>query len=220
VGGTFYIVPSTCAVCGSAVEVFSGSLPEPAEPPDFDTRPGEPLRSTLLQWIQSCPSCGYAAEDVSTAAEGAAAIVHSEDYRAILIDPVMPDGARPFICYAWLLDRLRQPADAGWSCLHAAWACDDAGAEPAAVLCRSQAVEYWKKGKLAGQSFADDMASEFALITDVHRRIGEFEHAQIACSEGLDVEDIPPVLEYILRRQLVFIQQRDTTVHSTREILQ
>jgi hypothetical protein len=123
------------------------------------------------------------------------------------------------VLYAHLLDRLRQPSDAGWSCLHAAWACDDVNAEAAARLCRTQAIEFWKKGKLAGESFAEDMASEFALVTDVHRRAGEFERAAVACADGLDIEDIPLVIERILRRQVVLIQQRDMTAHSVREIL-
>ena len=40
-----------------------------------------------------------------------------------------------------------------------------------------------------------------------------------ACSEGLDVEDAPPAIEHLLRRQIVLIEQRDTSCHSMSELL-
>ena len=212
-------MPVTCAVCGTTVAVDSSSLPEPSEPPDFDTRPGEPLRSTLPSWIQQCPECGYAADDIARAVDSVPELVRSNDFDLVRSDETIPPSAKPFLCYAFLLDKLRQPSDAGWSCLHAAWACDDAGAGNSAIACRSNAVEMWKKGKLQGQAFSDDLASEFALVTDVFRRAGQFEHATVACAEGLEVEDIPFVIEQILRRQLVLIQARDTSRHNIGELL-
>ncbi|MDZ4797190.1 MAG: hypothetical protein SGI92_03430 [Bryobacteraceae bacterium] len=212
-------MPVTCALCGTAVVVDASALPPPAEPPDFDTRPGEPLRPTLPLWVQQCPSCGFAADDLGRAAGGLEEIVRSAEYQELRSDDSVPAGARPFLCYSYLLDRLHQPSDAGWSCLHAAWACDDAASDAAAVACRLQAIELWKKGKVLGQSFSDDLSSEFALVTDVCRRAAQFEHATVACSEGLEVEDIPFVIEKILRRQMVLIQSRDTTAHNIREFL-
>jgi hypothetical protein len=209
----------TCAVCGFVTPVDSSALPDSAEPPDFDTRPGEPLRSTLPRWVQQCPACGYAAEDIGHAAGGVEQILRSSEFEDVRTNGTMPASARPFLCYAYLLDRLRQPGDAGWSCLHAAWACDDAGAADSAILCRTHAIELWRKGKEHGQAFGDDLASEFALATDVCRRAGQFEHATVACAEGLEVEDIPFVIEQILRRQMVLIQSRDTDCHNTRELL-
>lgn len=212
-------VEAVCAVCGSTVAVESlGRLPDSVEPPDFDTRPGEPLRSTLPWWVQMCAHCGYVADDISRASEDARTIVESEAYRSCLADGSLPETARRFLCYALLLEKLHQAADAGWSALHAAWACDDAGDSEAASRCRARAIELWQRGKQLGQLFCDDMASEFALVTDVYRRLGEFEHATVACAEGLDLEDLPPAIEAILRRQSVLIQQRDRNAHSMREL--
>lgn len=174
----------------------------------------------MHQWIQSCPHCGYAAEDISSAAAEATDIVHGEEYQSLRTDSEIPPQARPFLCYAYLLCRLHQFADAGWSTLHAAWVCDDLGDDQAAALCRRRAIETWQQGKAAGQSFADDMASEFALVTDIYRRMGEFEQATVACAEGLDFEDIPPALDAVLRRQSVLISQRDASRHSIAELLQ
>jgi hypothetical protein len=208
-----------CAVCGHNSDCGEKLLPEAAEPPDFDTRPGEPLRSTLPDWIQRCPNCGYCAPDLSFAQDRVSSIVNSESYQQVLSDPIYPLKAREFLCFASILDRIHQYADAGWSALHAAWVCDDAAAAGPAAACRTQTLELWRRGKPAGQMFSDDMASEFALITDLYRRTGQFEHATIACSEGLDLEDVPPPLESVLRRQMVLIAGRDTESHSMKELL-
>ncbi|MBC7926579.1 MAG: hypothetical protein H7039_13065 [Bryobacteraceae bacterium] len=195
------------------------SLPEPAGPPDFDTRPCEPLRSTLPLWISECVACGYAAEDLSSASEAAVAVVRSDEFAQARVEALVTPEARKFLVYAFLLDRLNQPADAGWSSLHGAWATDDLGDAAGAIHCRQKAVAYWRRGKAEGVNFGADLVSEFALITDVYRRAGEFEQATVACSEGLDNDDVPPALEAVLRRQLTLIQRRDVTAHSLAELL-
>lgn len=210
----------SCAVCGAESQVPSPiDVPDPVEPPDFDTRPGEPLRGTMHLWLQQCGVCGYSAEDISVATPGANEIVSSEMYRNILADGSAPSLARTFLAYSLLLERMHQPADAGWSSLHAAWVCDDTNYDETAVRCRVRALELWQKGKAAGQQFSDDLVSEFALVTDVYRRTGQFEHAIVACSEGLDIEDVPPAVETMLRRQTVLIQNRDLAAHSMSELL-
>jgi hypothetical protein len=210
-----------CAVCGAANASFlTPAGLNASEPPDFDTRPGEPLRSSLATWVQCCSSCGYCADDISRAAsEDVADIVRSDSYRSILSDESLPVKARQFLTFAFLLSRLHRAADAGWSALHAAWACDDLRAAGAAMRCRAEAIDYWKRGKQAGQLFSDDMATEFALVTDLYRRMGDFEHATVACAEGLDLEDIPLSIEAVLRRQVVLIHARDTEAHSMSELL-
>jgi hypothetical protein len=80
------------------------------------------------------------------------------------------------------------------------------------------AINRWKRGKELGQGFADDLATEFAIVTDLHRRGGEFDNATVACAEGLDIEDIPGPIEQMLRRQMTLIQQRDTDRHSMSEL--
>src|SRR3954452_19793591 len=102
---------ATCAICGTVSPAWPpGQLPEPKGPPDFDTRPGDPLRSTIARWIQVCPECGYSAEDITRLAAGAEAIVRSPEYQALRTDPDAPEQARPFLCFAHLLDKLHQHA--------------------------------------------------------------------------------------------------------------
>ena len=207
-----------CGLCGTGEAEAAASQDESSGPADFDTRPGEPLRSTISGWIQACPDCGYCADDISRAPEGIAEIVASPEYRFYLQDASLPELARRFLCYSCLLERIHQHADAGWSALHAAWACDDARADDAAERCRRRAIVCWQKGKAAGQQFADSLASEFALATDLYRRTRNFDLAIVSCTEGLDLEDVPPTLERLLRRQMVLIQKRDASRHSLSEL--
>lgn len=209
-----------CACCGEQTRQFRAPQPEPSGPPDFDTRPGEPERSRQYGWVSRCEFCGYCADDLSAQRPAVCDAVQSEEYQALLADDFFPALARTFLCYALLLSRMHRWADSGWSCLHAAWACDDAGNDRAATQCRTWAIERWRRAKELGESFGDDIGSEFALVADVYRRVGMFEEATVACTEGLDVEDLPPMLEQILRRQLVLTQTRATAAYSLATLLE
>jgi hypothetical protein len=200
-----------CAVCGASSEqtVAAGAEVVPREPPDFDTRPGEPLRSTLQHWLQQCPQCGYAAPELAYAPEGVAALVKSEQY-------LNCEG--PFLRHAFLLDQLGHHADAGWMALQGAWFFDDEGDDGLALGCRAVTLQFWKKGKAAGQNFAETIPEEFALVTDILRRSGMFEEALGTCLDALDDEELPPVIEDMLRMQKAFIEKKDYGRHSLAEL--
>lgn len=208
----------TCAICRKVSRQFAPATVPDDAPPDFDTRPGPPWSATLETWIAQCPHCGYCGEDLSAALPGTAEIVNSAEYTERLASDSGPWLARRFACYALIVERAHQWADAGWVWLHAAWACDDAAEEAAASECRRTAIDRWKRAKELGEGFAEDLATEFALVTDLYRRIGDFENATVTCAEALDVEDIPLPIEHMLRRQITLIQRRDTARHSMMEL--
>jgi hypothetical protein len=209
-----------CGLCGVASEQWTSESLKPKEAPDFDTRPGEPLRSTLPVWVQRCPHCGYCADSIASIHENAVDFVRGQEYHALFENSPLPEKAREFLCYSAILSHVGQHADAGWSALHAAWACDDLGDDVAAVQCRERAIAHWQKGKIAGQSFGDDLAMEYSLVTDLYRRCHLFEAAVVTCSEALDMEDLPPMLEQLLRREKALIDRKDEGRHSIRELLQ
>src|SRR5687768_16635994 len=160
----------TCAICRNVSRQFTPvTVPDDA-PPDSDTRPGPPWSGALETWIAQCPHCGYCAEDVSATLPGAAQIVHSDEYLQRLASDTGPWLARRLACYALIVEWAHQWADAGWVWLHAAWACDDADDQAAALECRRMAIDRWKRGKELGQGFADDLPTEFAMVTDLYRR--------------------------------------------------
>jgi hypothetical protein len=212
----------TCALCGAVshpiLPAAAPAAPARDPAPDFDTRPGEPVRSTLLSWVQQCRACGYAAGSLAELADGVREVVSSAEYRRLVRDPAAPAQARPFLCYAYILERLEAYPDAGWCALHAAWACDDLSEESAARGCRARAIDLWKRGKHLGAGFMDSHEEEFAVVADVCRRLGQFEEARMACNAALDGPPLPPGIDAMLRRQLVLIARGDRSAHSMEEL--
>ena len=201
-------LPVHCGLCGSLSTQAIAKAADSREAPDLDTRPGEPLRSTINCWMQQCRECGYASSDISSIHEDASGFVASTDYQRQRFDSGTPDMARPFLCHALILNHVKQHADAGWTALHAAWACDDALDDASAQRARLLAIFYWKHGKRHGQPFGE-LPEEFALATDVLRRAGKFEEALVTCTEGIGLEDLDPVIEHILLFEKTLIQRRD-----------
>jgi hypothetical protein len=205
-----------CGLCGSPSKQEVAAAANPREAPDLDTRPGEPLRSTIKYWMQVCPECGYASSDVSTIHENASDFVATDEYQRQRFDSTTPENARPFLCHALILNHVKQYADAGWTALHAAWTCDDANDDAAAARLRELAIHYWKHGKRHGQGFGDRLGEEFALAVDVLRRAAKWEEALVTCTEGLslDGDDTDEVIEHVLLFEKTLIQRRDAKRYS------
>jgi len=198
-----------CSVCGAVSDQPEAPTVSPQLAPDLDTRPGEPLRSTLSTWMQSCPSCGYAAPDLSYAAEGIANWVRTSEYQAL------PIG---FERHAWLLEQLGHLADAGWINLQAAWNHDDCNQPEPARRCRLKAIRLFQASKAAGHDFLDTPAEELALAVDILRRIGEFEAAAETIRVALQEEELPEMMDAVLRFQTGLVQRRDTGRHTLDEV--
>ncbi|QOY88729.1 hypothetical protein [Paludibaculum fermentans] len=198
-----------CSVCGIASDQLAAPTVSPQFAPDLDTRPGEPLRSTLPAWMQLCPNCGYAAPDLAYAAELVPNWVRTSDYRSL---------TDAFERHAWLLEQLGYLADAGWITLQAAWNHEDGNDLDAARRCRRKAIRLFQASKAAGQDFLDTPAEELALAVDILRRIGEFEAAAETIRIALQEEELPEMLEAVLRFQTGLVQRRDTGRHTLDEV--
>lgn len=215
-----------CAACGAASDqmpmLANASADTSADtrnaPPDLDTRPGEPIRSTLSSWVQHCPQCGYAADQVGKIVEGVREIVTGQQYRNLTQDPGIPLQARPFLCYSHILQQLRALPDAGWCALHAAWMCDDLSQTEPARDCRARSIALWREGKALGSGFIDSHAEEFAVAADVLRRMGEFDQARLACNAALDGPELPAAIEALLRFQVVLIARKDDSAHTLQQV--
>lgn len=198
-----------CSVCGADSHQLAAPTVSPQFAPDLDTRPGEPLRSTLPAWVQLCPNCGYAAPDLSYAAELVPNWVRTSDYQSL------PDA---FERHAWLLEQLGHLADAGWINLQAAWNHDDCEQPDAARRCRRKAIRLFQASKAAGHDFLDTPAEELALAVDILRRIGEFEAAAETIRVALQEEELPEMIDAVLRFQTGLVQRRDTARHTLDEV--
>jgi hypothetical protein len=166
-----------CPLCGTACR--PPFQPPPAETaPDLDMRPGEPTRSTLPRWVQTCRGCGACAPDLARLPAAARPVIESDAYRAI------PKGAaQPFLRWAMIAAATTEPDEAAQATLEAAWMLDDAGHDATAL--RRQAASL----------LADPATMQDALrLVDVLRRAGAFDAAQarvaaLLARPGLDETD-------------------------------
>jgi hypothetical protein len=207
-----------CALCGE--ESSHGSLftTNAFGSCDLDLRPPEMERSTIWMWVQMCPSCGYCASDISEPIKKASEVVNSDSYKQQLNNSEFPKLANSFLCFSSIQEASGKYANAGWSCVHAAWACDDAQAEVGSKKCREKAVLLFQKAKQARQKFGKDQDAEHLLFVDLLRRSGQLDLALKTCEEGLS-KNLKDEILNILRFQEQLINKSDIACHTVDETI-
>ena len=160
-----------CAVCGApAPAPFRAPQPEIA--PDLDMRPGEPTRSTLRDWVQTCGNCGAAGPDLARLPEGAGRVIRSAPYQALIHEGA--EETLPFRRWATICRESDDPREAAEAMLQAAWAADDANTMSEAAALRREVAALW----------ADATDEETCLRrVDVLRRAGDLEAAEAFAAE-------------------------------------
>ena len=166
--------PRLCQVCDAPARAVY-RVPPPELAPDLDLRPGEPARSTLPHWVQTCRRCGASGPDLAALPPGAGNTVRSDAYRALRT----PGAANPFLRWARIARDAGLHGDAAEATLQAAWCLDDAGQDATAL--RREAAALW----------GDPADTETALrLVDVLRRAGTWDmalaRADAAQAAGLD----------------------------------
>ena len=152
-----------CAVCaGPARSPFHAPRP-PELAPDMDMRPGEPMRSTLRDWVQACGKCGAAAWDLSTLPAATKAVVESAPYHALSLEAA--EDTLLFRRWAMICVAAGDHEMAAETTLMAAWAADDGADMVEAAKLRRDVAALW--GEPA------DLPTALRLL-DVLRRAGEF----------------------------------------------
>lgn len=159
-----------CAVCGTESRHAPFRPAPPEQPPDLDLRPGEPVRSTMARWLQQCPSCGYAAPDISEAHPATIEAVRAAPFRALLADTSIPPLARRFLAWALVLEETGALHAAAEATLQAAWVADDIGRADLARAWRLEAVALWRGGPPLD-------AEQTVRVVDALRRAEAFEDA-------------------------------------------
>jgi hypothetical protein len=213
---TFYRERITCQNCGKASEHHRLGSSYQSGSPDLDTRPPELVRSTLHAEVEACPHCHYCAVDISSPAADAAGCVRSEVYQKQFKSPEYPPLANAFLCNAMIQEGIANFAAAGWASMKAAWACDDAEQSAAANKCRVQAVELFRKALSAGQTFADQLGAEDAMLVDLLRRSGQLEEAAKQIEMGLSKRP-EEIIVQALKFERALIAGRDFGCHTIQE---
>lgn len=187
-------------------------------PPDLDTRPPEMERSTIEAWVQRCPSCGYCAASLEDDSPHVREVIKRPEYAAQSRRRGFPKLANSFCCESLIAAEAGDLARATWRLVHAAWACDDAGREKAAVECRRRAAEMLQRAESAGQRVADQPGAAVAILVDLLRRAHQMESAAAVLS-ARSQEASDKVICRVLEYQSRLIARRDTSRHTIDEAL-
>jgi len=215
---TFLKVEKKCAVCGATSQQAELGSTSIFGKPDLDGRPAELARSTIDMWVERCPSCGYCAKDLSEAEEGASEVVQTARYRSQLDDEEYPQLANSFLCLSLIQEHMGSYAKAGWSSVHAAWACDDEKCRDAARRCRMRALTLFEQARKKGQAISREPGAEDARMVDLMRRSGLFESALELCDRAL-AKSPDATISRILGFERMLILGKDDACHTIEEAL-
>ena len=195
-----------CGVCGHESRQPGFRPPVPEQAPDLDLRPGEPVRSTMARWLETCPHCGYAAPDITEAHPAGAQAVAAAPYRALIADTAHPVLARRFLAWAHVLEETGALHAAAEATLHAAWVADDLNREDLARQWRREAVALWRSGPALD-------AEQSVRVIDALRRAGDFAEAEGA-AEALTALNPPEAVAQVTALEARLIAAEDMGRHS------
>jgi hypothetical protein len=200
-----------CGVCGTESRHKPFRPAPPEQPPDLDLRPGEPVRSTMAQWLQQCPGCGYAAPDLARAHPAAAEAVRAAPFRALLADTTIPPLGRRFLAWALVLEETGALHAAAEATLQAAWVADDLDKPDLARAWRLDAVALWRGGPALD-------AEQTVRVVDALRRAETWDDAA-ATAEGLARQDPPEVVAQVIMLERRLIEAGDAGRHTVASAL-
>lgn len=135
-------------------------------------------REATLDQLQLCKGCGRVAYSLDQPIENDAAVIHSPEYRAVIVNRTYPDLARRYVCLSLLARHKGEPAEAFGALLSAAWVADDENLGDLARSFRQQAAAC-----IDGEH--DLQAREKLRLVDVLRRGQDWHRAETLCEELL-----------------------------------
>ncbi len=208
-----------CFMCGAEHEYRVIASTNAFGSSDLDLRPPEMQRSTMRFWVQECPSCGYAASEVSDSCDVPAEFLKSDEYISCDGIAFTSDLAKRFYRQYMILLAGKEIQAAFYAVLHAAWSCDDAGDVNNAVLCREKA-DTLAAEILETVELADAQRETLMLMrADILRRSGHFEDVARIYSgvkfSGKNSDTMNAVLQF----QLEKAQQKDTGCYTIMKAL-
>lgn len=214
---TIWAEEKTCAICGQTSRQTIITSTNLHGAPDLDLRPPEKQRSTIIYWVQSCPSCGYCAPRISEGLEIAPRVIQSDGYQRQLKEDSYPALANRFLCRTIIQEAAGDCLKAGWAAVHAAWVCDDAEEAQAAHRCRKRALGLFEKARASGIPLVKEPGQEEIIVADLLRRSGQFDKAIEVCEEALTKAPAEGILRQLLRFQQTLARKKDMESHTTHE---
>ena len=205
-------VECKCAICG-ATNVYRGlASTNISGGPDLDLRPAEMKRSTMHIWIQECPECGYISKEVSDPSDVTREWLLSEKY--LTCDEILFESelAKQFYKYYLISLEDKNPENALFAVLHAAWACDDKNDDINSKHCRELAISLATK---LIESNYDNKENIMLMRADLMRRAGQFETMIDAYASVQFDEEL---LNQILRFEVEKAKEKNTACYRVADV--
>ena len=204
----------TCSVCGSTHEYYVLHSTNSFGSPDLDLRPPQMRRSTMGQWVDECPDCGYVASDITDPCEVSVDFLKSKEYRTCDGLGFKSKLASRFFRFYKLNLKSNNTKRAFYAALHAAWACDDEEDNANSKNCRNLALN------LVDQLIEDDPESRDNLLlmkADLLRRTGHFDEL-ITEYENIHFEK--EIMNKVLAFELELAHKKDTACYTVSDAVE
>ncbi len=217
---TVFMMEKPCYVCGNEQQLPDiGGAAAYHGPRDLDTRPSISQRSSIYMWVQRCHSCGYCAPDIAKGDPSVKEVVASKAYQTQLGNPDFSETANSFLCRSLIMEHQGDYVEAGWSCVYAAWVCDDSGFDRSGRICRERALQWFQRAQQEKMPFGLNRSQEMVLMVDLLRRARRFDEARNLAEVELSLEPDERTTA-LLTFETDLVEEKDSRLHTESEGLE
>jgi hypothetical protein len=197
-----------CSVCGARnnyAELANVSIEVPI---GIDGHPGE--TDALSVSLNFCPSCGYAAEDITQAVPGTESIVNSPPYQKLIQKKPYTESVLKFVAASFIAYKQDDIAEAITMLTKAVWMGENhsIGAEQLSQL-RRKTIDLMLLCRSRGDSFELTVWQEAQSIVEFLRREGQFDDALDICRTALKKGKMAEDLRIMLKFEEYFCRKKD-----------
>lgn len=228
----------TCALCGQSSEHLVLGSTNAFGSPDLDLRPPEMRRSTMEQWIEECPHCGYAFKTIEEKVTGidtpqrlfehveetpASQLWRrlSDEYRSVSDRTSRPEHnlVRRFLTASKVAEIAGSADDAAHYALCAAWAADDYNDQATARICRDLAADFFRAIWLETDRPSESRTVNATRLTDVLRRAKHWDEA-VALSDQLLGGELDETIRAVLAFQREASLKQDAACYTVADAIE
>ena len=205
----------TCVICGEQVETKHVLSNVSISYTDLDTRPRGVARTAEKNCVHFCPNCGYSSYNLEKDITfGLREILKTEEYLSIFNNQELDVDAKKFYLMGIILDEINEYQRAATSFLRASWFFNDIGNKEWMIKSKKRAIKEFLKSEFTWRN-----EQVICILVDLYRRIEKFDYAIETINrfglQNVKDKDNLKILEF----QLKLSQEKDSSIHTTNEIL-
>jgi hypothetical protein len=210
--------PIVCAVCGKESEQTVIISYSETGYSDLDLRPAEMKRSTLPQWIQECPFCGYSSYSIDTAEENAKACIESQSFKNLQSNASEDGQFDRFLKASMIAENCGDNSSAAEILLWAAWTADDNGNKPAAKNYRDLSADIFLNLLSDLDDGSEEKTSTMVRSIDITRRAARWSDALTLTTDIMKFY-LDPILQNIVDFEYALINVKDDKCYTVGDVL-